>query len=286
MTAGLWRKRNPTVAYRSSHNWHTGASVKLAGARPGARRALTCRGAMADTHHMVAISRLDGQGQRRPDKRRAILDAATELFAERGFAGVSVQEIADAAQTHKTTVLYHYATKDALHEAVLDEALGRIAEVMREFLAGEFRRERIAYLLDQIHAFFAEHLPLARLLERELLDPTGSDAYLKRFIEPIYLPAVASFRKAIAAGLIGDIDPALFVHDAHVQLIGYFCHRELLEQLKPGVDPYSVEALIARREYLVEQTLRHLAPPDANRKTPARRNTQARTRGKRKGAAS
>lgn len=228
---------------------------------------------------MVAISPLVGQGARRGDRRRAILDAATELFAERGFAGVSVQEIADAAGTHKTTVLYHFDTKEALHEAVLDEALGRIAEVMREFLAGEYRRERIAYLLDQIHAFFAEHLALARLLMRELLDPTGSDAYLKRFIEPIYLPAVASFQKGIDAGLIPPIDAALFVHDAHVQLIGYFCHRELLEQLKPGVDPYSVEALIARRDYLVEQTIRQLAASSSARKRKTAKNTSRPAKG-------
>ena len=151
-------------------------------------------------------------------------------FADRGFAGVSVQEIADRAGTHKTTVLYHFATKEALHDAVLEEALGSIAETMQEFLAGEFRRERVAYLLDQIHGFFADHLPLARLLQRELLDPAATDAYMKRFVEPIYLPALAGFKRAMAEGVIRDIDPALFIHDAHVQLIGYFCHRDLLER--------------------------------------------------------
>ena len=53
------------------------------------------------------------------------------------------------------------------------------------------------------------------------------------------------------------IDPALFIHDLHVQLIGYFCHRPLLERLKPG-DPFSVDALIARREHLVDQIFRQL----------------------------
>jgi AcrR family transcriptional regulator len=209
---------------------------------------------------MVAKAPLVGQDSRRRNGRRpAILAAATELFADRGFGGVSVQEIADAARTHKTTVLYHFETKEALHEAVLDEALGTLAEVMREFLAGPFRRERVAYLLDQNHSFFAEHLSLARLLQRELLESADADAYLRRFVEPIYLPAVRFLERGMDAGTIRRIDPALFIHDLHVQLIGYFCHRPLLERLLGG-DPYSIEALIARRDYLVDHIFRQLLP--------------------------
>ena len=212
------------------------------------------------THQMVAkVQPLGRRRARRGSGRRAILDAATGLFAERGFGGVSVQEIADAAETHKTTVLYHFETKEALHEAVLDEALGRLASVMREFLAGELRRDRLAYLLDQNQSFFAEHIPLARLLERELLESTDVEAYLQRFVEPIYLPALNSIERAIAADAIRRIDPAFFIHDLHVQLISYFCHRPLLERLRPG-DPYSVESLIARRDYLVDQIFRQLMP--------------------------
>ncbi|HYM14709.1 MAG TPA: TetR/AcrR family transcriptional regulator [Dehalococcoidia bacterium] len=201
-------------------------------------------------------------GARRVDRRRAILDAATELFADRGFGAVSVQEIADAASTHKTTVLYHFATKEALHEAVLDEALGRIAAVMHEFLAGGFRRDRVAYMLDQIHAFFADHIALARILQRELLESAAPEAYFSLFVEPIYLPAMRMLEAAMAAGVIRHVDPALFIHDLHVQLIGYFCHRPFIERLKPG-DPLSVEALIARREHLVSQIFRQLTPDGA-----------------------
>jgi AcrR family transcriptional regulator len=197
--------------------------------------------------------------RREAGRRERILEAATALFAERGFGAVSVQEIALAAGTHKTTVLYHFDTKEALYDAVLDAALGRIAEAMREFMAGEFRRERVAYLLDQMQAFFADNLPLARLLERELLDSADPEGYIRRFVEPIYLPALASIRAAMDAGRIRRIDPALFVHDLHVQLIGYFCHRPLLERLKP-VDPFSIEALIDRRNHLLDQIFRQLMP--------------------------
>jgi AcrR family transcriptional regulator len=216
---------------------------------------------------MVAKPAPIGQdgARRRVDRRRAILDAATALFAERGLGAVSVQEIADAAGTHKTTVLYHFETKDALHEAVLDEALGKIAEAMREFLAGDFRRERVAYLLDQNLSFFAEHPSLARLLARELLEAADAEAYLSRFVEPIYVPALRSLERAMAAGTIRRVDPALFIHDLHVQLIGYFCHAPLLSRLKP-VDPFSVEALIARRDHLLDQIFRQLTPDPPARK--------------------
>jgi hypothetical protein len=62
---------------------------------------------------------------------------------------------------------------------------------------------------------------------------------------------------AMAAGIIRNIDPALFIHDLHVQLIGYFCHRPMIERLKPG-DPFSIEALIGRREHLASQIFRQL----------------------------
>jgi AcrR family transcriptional regulator len=223
---------------------------------------------------VVAITRPAGEagasGRRTGDRRQAILDAATALFAGRGFAGVSVQEIADAAGTHKTTVLYHFETKEALHEAVLAQALGRIAEIQRQFFAGPIVRERVAFLIDQIQAFYAEHPALARLLQRELLDPDGSDAYLRLFVDPIYVPAMETVQRAVERGLVRPIDPAFLIHDTHVTLVGYFCHRTLLERLRPGTDPYSVESLIARREYLVDWIFRLLAPEEMAGKREAK----------------
>jgi len=224
---------------------------------------------------VVAITRPSGEGRRTGDRRQAILDAATRLFAERGFTGVSVQEIADAAGTHKTTVLYHFDTKDALHEAVLAQALGRIAEIQRQFFAGPIVRERVAFLIDQIQAFYAEHPALARLLQRELLDPDGGDAYLRLFVDPIYVPAMESVQRAVDRGLVRPIDPALFIHDTHVALVGYFCHRNFLERLRPGMDPYSVDALIARRDYLVDWIFRLLLPEEGRAKREVRREKVA-----------
>ena len=56
-----------------------------------------------------------------------ILDRAAALFARRGFAKTSVQEIADAVGLSKAGLLHHYPTKDALHAAVTAQA-GTLAD--------------------------------------------------------------------------------------------------------------------------------------------------------------
>lgn len=51
-----------------------------------------------------------------------ILDRAAALFAQRGFAKTSVQDIADAVGLSKAGLLHHFPSKDALHDAVLAHA--------------------------------------------------------------------------------------------------------------------------------------------------------------------
>lgn len=52
----------------------------------------------------------------------SVLDRAAALFARRGFARTSVQEVADAVGLSKAGLLHHYPSKDALHRAVLGQA--------------------------------------------------------------------------------------------------------------------------------------------------------------------
>jgi AcrR family transcriptional regulator len=51
-----------------------------------------------------------------------ILDRAAALFAHRGFAKTSVQDVADAVGLSKAGLLHHFPSKDALREAVLAHA--------------------------------------------------------------------------------------------------------------------------------------------------------------------
>ncbi len=52
--------------------------------------------------------------------RAALLDKATALFATRGYAGTSLEDVASASQVTRGAVYHHFASKQALFEAVLD----------------------------------------------------------------------------------------------------------------------------------------------------------------------
>src|SRR5579884_1887365 len=54
--------------------------------------------------------------------RRALLDSAARLFAEKGFAATSLDEVAADARVTKGAVYHHFANKKALFEAVADQA--------------------------------------------------------------------------------------------------------------------------------------------------------------------
>jgi AcrR family transcriptional regulator len=57
---------------------------------------------------------------------------ATELFARRGFAAVSLRDIAQAVGVTKAALYYHFPSKDDLYWEVLRELLNRIGAVIRE----------------------------------------------------------------------------------------------------------------------------------------------------------
>jgi TetR/AcrR family transcriptional regulator len=60
--------------------------------------------------------------------RDAVFQAAATLFSARGFDGVSVDDIADAAGVNKAMIYYHFADKLTLYRTVVADMLGAVAQ--------------------------------------------------------------------------------------------------------------------------------------------------------------
>ncbi|RXZ46261.1 TetR/AcrR family transcriptional regulator [Agromyces binzhouensis] len=82
--------------------------------------------------------------------------AALEQFATVGFAGTSLQHIADEAGYAKSSVLYHFASKEALLEAAIEPAVEGFEDVLEVFLSAR-RSGRRGELVDRVVDLLLEH---------------------------------------------------------------------------------------------------------------------------------
>ena len=71
----------------------------------------------------------------REDRRRAIIDAAVEVFAKKGFFGARVSEIAEQAQVADGTIYLYFKSKDDLLISLFEEKMQEIIQGLESILA-------------------------------------------------------------------------------------------------------------------------------------------------------
>jgi len=135
--------------------------------------------------------------------RERLLKAASKLFAERGFAGVSTREIARVAKVNPAAIHYHFGSKKGLYIAVVKKIfLAHASKIKKEF---EQRVKRCNKSPECVITTFAEAVLLSDLSEdernavfsflvREVLQP--SEAY-SIIVEDGVLPIFKSFVKSL-----------------------------------------------------------------------------------------
>lgn len=60
--------------------------------------------------------------------RQHLLEAATELFADRGFEGTSIEAVLERTGVSRGSLYHHFASKERLFEAVVEEVYARVGE--------------------------------------------------------------------------------------------------------------------------------------------------------------
>src|SRR3954449_11860779 len=102
-------------------------------------------------------------------RRELIEQAASELFAERGYHGASIDEIARRSGVSPPVVYDHFDSKLALHRHLIDRHYAELRQVWRDNLPGdEPQQERIARSFDAWFAYIESHPFAARMLFRDI----------------------------------------------------------------------------------------------------------------------
>lgn len=109
---------------------------------------------------------------REVDLRGRILEAATRLFAQSGFAATSMRDIAEAVACTKPALYYHFGSKGALFEEIVQTENERIRESLRENLEQDGPvRERLLRAMRAHFDYVRDHPHQLKLLMRAELHP-------------------------------------------------------------------------------------------------------------------
>lgn len=200
--------------------------------------------------------------------RRQLLEAAAEVFAERGFDAATVREICDKAGANIASVNYHFRDKETLYAEVLKYALHR-ANVKYPAGAGLKPNAPIEQRLRSfIHAFllriFEEgpHAWHGKLMLREMVKPTAAlDALVGAEIRPMAgrlqgMVREIRGRKATAAEVrlsaMSVVSQILFYHHCRPVVIRIFpdlkFDRREIDRLAEHITEFSLAALKRRKK--------------------------------------
>ena len=114
----------------------------------------------------------NGRGSLENNSRERLLETATELFAEKGYAGTSVREIVEKAGVSKPVLYYYFKSKEGLFYAILEWA----AEVQQDILNEIFEapgtvKDRFIFLYRRVQEGIREYQSLYIMIHGLIFGP-------------------------------------------------------------------------------------------------------------------
>jgi AcrR family transcriptional regulator len=174
---------------------------------------------------------------RAEDRRRQIVEVASELFSQRGFNGVTTKEIADRAGVSQAIIFRHFPSKEAIYSAILDNKLKQAAERIRGRLqdAAGRKDDRAFFgsLAFDLLDLYSKDPSLLRLLLFSALEGHDlSRMFYKTMSRQVRDHVRAYIKQRIADGAFRQLDP---VASSRV-FLGMVAHHAQVVALYPYDD--------------------------------------------------
>lgn len=193
-----------------------------------------------------------GEGAAAPDTKDHILVVATRHFSAHGYAGTSLNDIADEVGIRRPSVLHHFPSKEALYRAVVLDAFSDwywlVDATSRDVRPGWEQVERV---LRTAFEYFEQRPDVVRLARREALDggPVLT-AELAIALKPGFNAARSWLETEMAAGRLRRYDAGQLILTAYGAVLSYLSDAALITALR-DVDPLSPAELASRREHVL-----------------------------------
>ncbi|MFD1067825.1 TetR/AcrR family transcriptional regulator [Oceanobacillus locisalsi] len=166
-------------------------------------------------------------------KQIAILEAATDLFAEKGYAGTSTSEIANKAEVAEGTIFKHFKSKKGLLLAVVSPMMVKwiapmIKKDLNKVLDQEFEyiQDFIRAMIENRKEFIQNNLPMLKILVQEI--PFHPDLK-EKFIEYVGNDVFDKLREIVTyyqeKGQLADIKTDAIIRTVASSILSYIVAR-------------------------------------------------------------
>ena len=199
------------------------------------------------------------------ETRRAILDAALDLFSERSFDGASTRAIAELAGVTQPLLNYHFAGKEELWRAAVDDLFERFRTSTQHRLSGLRGVDDVTIaklMVRHFVEFSAANPQLHRIIMQESKRAGARlDWMVETHVRPLYENAVAMFERLAGRGQLAPVAAAHLYYlltgaGATVFVMGPECQR------LTGVDAFAPEFVAAHADLVVDLLI-HAATKEA-----------------------
>jgi AcrR family transcriptional regulator len=155
-------------------------------------------------------------------RREQIVEAATRVFAEKGFRRATTREVAREAGISEGTIYNYFEDKDALLMAILDKLneTERRAEDFEEGMATDFRGFLKGYLRRRMSLIWENREVFRVVLSEMLVNAELRELYLRRVVEPTMRVAEENFRSRMEQGEVRETDAPLAMRSVAGAVLG------------------------------------------------------------------
>lgn len=156
-------------------------------------------------------------------RKKQILDAATKVFAAKGFHPTTIKDIAREAGIADGTIYNYFANKTALMLGIFD----RMNESDRRdtdfsaFTKGDFRSFMKAYLRHRLTLLKADNFEMFRVVVSEILvNQELRELHYRKIVEPTFAMAEKYFQQWVAQRIIKPVDVSLTMRAISAMALG------------------------------------------------------------------